>query len=77
MSGMPSKPTKTPPNQPPCCQYFGQKLFYMHFNDTGAVDDDMTVGSVHTIEMLELLYWLTCRLQRLVRLDIFPYRRNA
>jgi len=30
-------------------QYFGNKLFYMHFNDKlAAVDDDMTVGSVHT-----------------------------
>ena len=39
--------------------YFGGKLMYMHFNDNWRLwDDDMTVGSVHTLEMLELLYWL-------------------
>ncbi|RPJ30228.1 MAG: hypothetical protein EHM17_17080 [Verrucomicrobiaceae bacterium] len=60
-------------------QYFGNKLFYMHFNDNWRLwDDDMTVGSVHTIEMLELLYWL----DRLAytgwyALDIFPYRENG
>ena len=31
----------------------------MHFNDNYRLwDDDMIVGSVHTIEYLELLYWL-------------------
>jgi sugar phosphate isomerase/epimerase len=59
--------------------YFGQKLFYMHFNDNWRLwDDDMTVGSVHTIEMLELLYWLD-RIQYngWYALDIFPYRENG
>jgi sugar phosphate isomerase/epimerase len=60
-------------------QYFGNKLFYMHFNDNWRLwDDDMTVGSVHTIEMIELLYWL----DRMdyggwYALDIFPYRENG
>jgi xylose isomerase len=60
-------------------QFFGDKLFYMHFNDNWRMwDDDMTVGSVHTIEMMELLYWL----QRVnytgwYALDIFPYRENG
>jgi sugar phosphate isomerase/epimerase len=59
--------------------YFGRKLYYMHFNDNWRLwDDDMTVGSVHTIEMLELLYWL----DRLdydgwYALDIFPYREDG
>jgi xylose isomerase len=60
-------------------QYFGNKLFYMHFNDNWRLwDDDMTVGSVHTIEMLELLYWLD-RLDYSgwYALDIFPYRENG
>ncbi|MGQ9516981.1 MAG: sugar phosphate isomerase/epimerase family protein [Anaerolineae bacterium] len=59
--------------------YFGNKLFYMHFNDNWRLwDDDMTVGSVHTIEMLELLYWLD-RLdyQGWYALDIFPYREDG
>ncbi|MFN2153636.1 MAG: sugar phosphate isomerase/epimerase family protein, partial [Anaerolineae bacterium] len=60
-------------------QYFGQKLFYMHFNDNWRLwDDDMTVGSVHTVEMLELLYWLDrMGYDGWYALDIFPYRENG
>ncbi len=60
-------------------QYFGRKLFYMHFNDNWRLwDDDMTVGSVHTIEMLELLYWLDrVNYTGWYALDIFPYRENG
>jgi len=60
-------------------QYFGEKLFYMHFNDNWRLwDDDMTVGSVHTIEMLELLYWLDrMNYAGWYALDIFPYRENG
>lgn len=59
--------------------YFGNKLFYMHFNDNWRLwDDDMTAGSVHTIELLELLYWLD-RLEYdgWYALDIFPYREDG
>jgi xylose isomerase len=60
-------------------QHFGNKLFYMHFNDNWRLwDDDMTVGSVHTIEMLELLYWLDrVSYTGWYALDIFPYRENG
>jgi xylose isomerase len=60
-------------------QYFGNKLFYMHFNDNWRLwDDDMTVGSVHTIETLELLYWLDrINYTGWYALDIFPYRENG
>jgi len=60
-------------------QYFGKKLFYMHFNDNWRLwDDDMTVGSIHTIEMLELLYWLDrMNYDGWYALDIFPYRENG
>lgn len=59
--------------------YFGKKLFYMHFNDNWRLwDDDMTVGSVHTIEMFELLYWLDrIGYNGWYALDIFPYRENG
>ena len=59
--------------------YFGNKLFYMHFNDNWRLwDDDMTVGSVHTIETLELLYWLDrLNYSGWYALDIFPYRENG
>jgi sugar phosphate isomerase/epimerase len=59
--------------------YFGRKLFYMHFNDNWRLwDDDMTVGSVHTVEMLELIYWLD-RIDYAgwYALDIFPYREDG
>jgi xylose isomerase len=60
-------------------QYFGRRLFYMHFNDNWRLwDDDMTVGSVHTIELLELLYWLDrIGYNGWYALDIFPYRENG
>ncbi len=44
----------------------------------GMWDDDMTVGSVHTVEMLELLYWLDrMDYDGWYALDIFPYRENG
>jgi len=60
-------------------QYFGNKLFYMHFNDNWRLwDDDMTAGSVHTIELLELLYWLDrIGYSGWYALDIFPYREDG
>ncbi len=59
--------------------YFGDKLMYMHFNDNWRLwDDDMTVGSVHTLEMLELLYWLDrVGYRGWYALDIFPYREDG
>lgn len=60
-------------------QYFGKKLFYMHFNDNWRLwDDDMTVGSVHIPEMLELIYWLDrMDYNGWYALDIFPYREKG
>lgn len=59
--------------------YFGNKLMYMHFNDNWRLwDDDMTAGSVHTIELLELLYWLDrVGYTGWYALDIFPYREDG
>ena len=60
-------------------KYFGNKLMYMHFNDNWRLwDDDMTAGSIHTIELLELLYWLDrVGYNGWYALDIFPYRENG
>lgn len=60
-------------------QHNGNKLFYMHFNDNWRLwDDDMTVGSVHTIELLELVYWLDrVNYTGWYALDIFPYREDG
>lgn len=60
-------------------KYFGDRLTYLHLNDNWRLwDDDMMVGSIHTIELLELLYWL----ERIgydgwYSLDIFPYRDDS
>jgi xylose isomerase len=60
-------------------QYFGKKLYYMHFNDNWRLwDDDMIAGSVHTLELLELLYWLDrIGYNGWYALDIFPYREDG
>jgi L-rhamnose isomerase len=60
-------------------KYFGEKLFYMHFNDNWhRWDDDMTFGSIHTIESLELIYWLDkLDYSGWYALDIFPYREDG
>jgi sugar phosphate isomerase/epimerase len=60
-------------------QHFGRKLFYMHFNDNWRLwDDDMMAGSIHTIELLELLYWLDrVEYNGWYALDIFPYREDG
>jgi len=59
--------------------YFGDKLYYMHFNDNWRMwDDDMTFGSVHTIESFELIYWLDrLNYKGWYALDIFPYREDG
>jgi xylose isomerase len=57
----------------------GDRLFHMHFNDNhGAWDDDMMVGSVHTVCYLETLYWLNrCGYQGWLSMDQYPYREDA
>jgi xylose isomerase len=56
----------------------GNKLFHMHFNDNYRLwDDDMIVGSVHTIEYLEILYWLDrVGYAGYLSLDQYPYRED-
>jgi xylose isomerase len=55
------------------------KLFHMHFNDNYRYwDDDMIVGSIHTIEYLELLLWLRkLNYQGWFSMDLYPYREDA
>ena len=57
----------------------GNKLFHMHFNDNYRLwDDDMIVGSVHTIEYLELLYWLDrTGYEGYLSMDQYPYREDT
>jgi xylose isomerase len=56
----------------------GKKLFHVHLNDNWRLwDDDMIVGSVHTIEYLEMLYWLDrTGYEGYLSLDQYPYREE-
>ncbi|MEI8245298.1 MAG: sugar phosphate isomerase/epimerase family protein [Lentisphaerota bacterium] len=60
-------------------QQAGNRLFHMHFNDNyKAWDDDMIVGSVHSIEYIEMLYWLDeCNYSGWFSMDQYPYREDA
>jgi xylose isomerase len=57
----------------------GNRLFHMHFNDNHASwDDDMIVGSVHSVCYLETLYWLDrCGYSGWLSMDQYPYREDA
>ena len=57
----------------------GNRLFHMHFNDNYKQwDDDMIVGSIHSIDYLELLYWLDeCGYDGWLSMDQYPYREDA
>mgnify|MGYP001467144714 CR=1 FL=1 len=57
----------------------GNRLFHMHFNDNyKSWDDDMMVGAIHTIDYLELLYWLDeCEYDGWLSMDQYPYREDA
>jgi xylose isomerase len=60
-------------------QRAGNRLFHMHFNDNhGLWDDDMIVGSVHSVCYLELLYWLDrCDYAGWLSMDQYPYREDG
>ena len=57
----------------------GNRLFHMHFNDNHASwDDDMIVGTVHSVCYLEILYWLDrCNYKGWLSMDQYPYREDA
>jgi len=60
-------------------QHYGEKLFHMHFNDNyRSWDDDMIVGSVHTVEYFELLFWLAeIGYRGWYSMDQYPYREDG
>jgi len=60
-------------------QHHGSKLFHMHFNDNYRTwDDDMIVGSLHTVEYFELLFWLKeAGYNGWYSMDQYPYREDG
>ncbi len=57
----------------------GDRLAHMHFNDNyTAWDDDMIVGSIHSVAYIETLYWLDkCGYGGWLSMDQYPYREDA
>jgi sugar phosphate isomerase/epimerase len=60
-------------------QDFGKRLFHMHFNDNYRTwDDDMIVGSLHTVEYIELMFWLwETGYEGWYSMDQYPYREDG
>jgi xylose isomerase len=58
---------------------YGNKLFHLHMNDNYTLwDDDMIVGSIHTIPYIEFLYWLKITdYQGWISTDQYPYREDG
>lgn len=55
------------------------RLMHMHFNDNyTSWDDDMIVGSIHSVCYIEMLYWLDrCGYKGWFSMDQYPYREDA
>ena len=61
------------------CKMYGDRLKHIHINDNYRLwDDDMIVGSVHSLEYLEFIYWLRkTGYTGYMTLDQFPYREDG
>jgi len=61
------------------CKMYGDRLMHIHINDNYRLwDDDMIVGSVHTLEYLEFIYWLRrVGYNGYFTLDQFPFREDG
>jgi xylose isomerase len=59
-------------------QMRGDKLFHMHMNDNyKSFDLDMIFGSVHTLEWIEMFYWLRrTGYSGYMSIDLFAYRTD-
>lgn len=62
-----------------CIASSAGKLMHIHINDNYRLwDDDMMTGSVHTIEFIELFYWLRkVGYNGYVSIDQYPYREDS
>ncbi len=70
---------ETPAEAVAMCHMYGNRLKHIHINDNFRLwDDDMIVGSVHTLEYLEFIYWLRkTGYEGYMVLDQFPYREDG
>lgn len=62
-----------------CVAASAKRLFHFHINDNYRLwDDDMMTGSVHTIEYIEMFYWLKkAGYDGYISLDQYPYREES
>ena len=62
-----------------CAAMRREKMFHFHMNDNWKFwDDDMIAGSVHTIEYIEMFYWLRkLGYGGFISTDQYPYRENS
>ena len=62
-----------------CAAMARNKMFHFHMNDNWRLwDDDMICGSVHTIEFVEMFYWLKkLDYTGYISTDQYPYRENS
>ncbi|MFC4776617.1 sugar phosphate isomerase/epimerase family protein [Paenibacillus sp. GCM10023252] len=70
---------ETPAESVALLKKYGDRLFHVHMNDNYRHwDDDMIVGSVHTVETLEFFYWLRkTGYQGWLSIDQYPYREDS
>jgi len=61
------------------CHMYGDRLKHIHINDNFRLwDDDMIVGTVHTLEYLEFFWWLKrTGYNGYLVIDQFPYREDG
>lgn len=62
-----------------CTAMTRDKMFHFHINDNyKAWDDDMITGSIHTIEFIEMFYWLRrLNYKGFISIDQYPYREDG
>ncbi len=70
---------ETPAEAVAMCSMYGNRLKHIHINDNYRLwDDDMIVGTVHTLEYLEFFYWLKrTGYNGYLVIDQFPYREDG
>jgi len=62
-----------------CAAMARNRMYHFHMNDNWRYwDDDMIAGSVHTIEFIEMFYWLRkLDYTGFISTDQYPYRENS
>lgn len=62
-----------------CAAMTRGRMFHFHMNDNWRLwDDDMICGSVHTVEFIEMFYWLKkLNYTGYISTDQYPYRENS